>query len=70
MQYLPQWVHLVKRSAADAVVAGSVGSCNASFTGYSDPSVPRCSWLINVLFAIYILIIGIMLLNILIAIFR
>ena len=52
---------------------GDIEGCSNNHSIYStDPEVPRCSeysWLINILFAVYILVIGIMLLNVLIAIF-
>jgi len=57
-----------------AVAIGKVDSCSDDRNVYlNDQNVPRCSrksWLALVLFLIYILMTGIMLINLLIAIFR
>jgi len=55
-------------------LSGNIDGCSDNSTVYlNDPTVPRCSrksWLAMTMFCIYILITGILLINLLIAIFR
>ena len=57
----------------DVGVTGDIGECSSNHSLYSDPSVVRCpekSWLALVLFAVYMIMSNVLLLNLLIAMFR
>ena len=53
--------------------AGDIGTCSFNSSIYADPNVERCpekSWLAIVLFAVYMIMSNVLLLNLLVAMFR